>query len=131
MNKRIFLSPPHLGGNELRFVQEAFASNYIAPLGPQVDLFEREFADHLGVSTAAAVSTGTAGLHLALRFAGVKRGDEVFCSSFTFVATANAICYLGARPVFVDPESVSWNMDPDLLAKELELRAAGGRLPRA
>lgn len=130
-NKRIYLSPPHMGGRELEFVGEAFQSNYIAPLGPQVDAFEREFAQQVGASYAVAVSSGTAALHLALRYVGVQPGDEVVCSTFTFVASANAILYLGARPVFVDSESQSWNMDPGLLAECLQKRAKKGCLPKA
>lgn len=123
MIKRIFLSPPHMGGQELEFVHEAFASNYIAPVGPQVEAFEREFAEIVGAKYAAAVSSGTAALHLALRYVGVGEGDEVVCSSFTFVATANAIVYQGAVPVFIDSDETSWNMDPGLLAKFLEKRS--------
>lgn len=131
LDSRIFLSPPHMGGDEITFVEEAFRSNYIAPLGPQVDRFEEEFASQLGVRYSAAVSSGTAGLHLALRYAGVQTGDEVFCSSFTFVATANAILYLGAQPVFIDSDYLSWNMDPILLEMELQKRAEHRKLPKA
>lgn len=130
-NKRIFLSAPHMGGEELDFVQEAFSSNYIAPLGPQLDAFEQEFAEMVGARYAAAVSSGTAALHLLLRYVGVGPGDEVFCSTFTFVASANPILYRGATPVFIDSDSTSWNMDPELLVNELEKRAAGNRLPKA
>jgi dTDP-4-amino-4,6-dideoxygalactose transaminase len=131
MSKRIFLSPPHMGGKELEFVHEAFASNYIAPVGPQVESFEREFAETVGAKYAAAVSSGTAALHLALRYLGVERGDEVICSTFTFVASANAIVYQGAVPVFIDSDETSWNMDPSLLAEFLEERKRVGRLPKA
>ncbi len=131
MSKRIFLSPPHMGGEELDFVQEAFSSNYIAPVGPQINLFEKEFAELTGAEHAAAVSAGTAGLHLVLRYAGVGEGDEVFCSTFTFVASANAILYLGAKPVFIDSDTTTWNMDPVLLAEELERRAKQKNLPKA
>ena len=131
MNKRIFLSPPHLGGEELDFVHEAFSSNYIAPLGPQVDAFEQEFAETVGTKYAAAVSSGTAALHLSLRYAGVATDDEVICSTFTFVASANAILYLGALPVFIDSEPKSWNMNPQLLSDELKRRAQLDRLPKA
>lgn len=120
-----------MGGDEITFVEEAFRSNYIAPLGPQVDRFEEEFADKLGGSYSAAVSSGTAGLHLVLRYAGVKAGDVVFCSTFTFVASANAIRYLGAEPVFIDSDYASWNMDPILLETELCKRATKGTLPKA
>jgi dTDP-4-amino-4,6-dideoxygalactose transaminase len=128
---RIHLSPPHLGPEELRLVEEAFASNWIAPLGPHVDAFESEFAAAVGASHAAAVSSGTAALHLALRSLGVGPGDEVLCSTLTFVASANPIVYEGALPVFVDSEAASWNMDPALLAAELDRAARRGRLPRA
>lgn len=131
MTDRIYLSPPHMGGDELKFIGEAFRSNYIAPLGPQVDMFEQEFIAITKAGYGVAVSSGTAGLHLALRYVGVKSGDEVFCSSFTFVATANAVSYLGAKPVFIDSDFNSWNMDPELLRKELSVRAEEGRLPRA
>ncbi len=131
MKDRIFLSPPHMGGKELDFVHEAFASNYIAPVGPMVDSFEREFAAAVGSPYAAAVSSGTAALHLALRALGVGPGDEVVCSTFTFVASANAILYQGAVPVFIDSDEVSWNMDPGLLGDFLRKRRTAGRLPKA
>ena len=131
MSKRIFLSPPHMGGQELEYIHKAFASNFIAPVGPQVDAFENEFAEIVGARYAAAVSSGTAALHLALRYVGVGQGDDVFCSTFTFVASANAILYQGARPVFVDSEYQSWNMDPQLVAQELSRRAKINRLPKA
>ncbi len=130
-NKRIFLSPPHMGGEELDFINDAFASNYIAPVGPHVDAFEKDFADMVGAKYAAAVSSGTASLHLLLRYVGVGRGDEVLCSTFTFVASANPIMYRGGIPVFIDSDQHSWNMDPKLLAMELETRAAENRLPKA
>jgi pyridoxal phosphate-dependent aminotransferase EpsN len=128
---RLYLSPPHLGKREFDFVREAFDSNWIAPLGPQVDAFEREFCGMTGAPHAAALSSGTAALHLAVRLAGVRRGDEVFCSTFTFVASANPIVYQGASPVFIDSESESWNMDPALLAEEIERCARRGAAPRA
>jgi dTDP-4-amino-4,6-dideoxygalactose transaminase len=128
---RIYLSPPHLSGRELQLVQEAFASNWIAPLGPQVDAFEREFAEAVGAPYALALSSGTAALHLALLLAGVSRGDEVLVSTLTFAASVNPIIYLGARPTFIDSERVSWNMDPALLSDTLEARARAGRLPAA
>ena len=128
---RIYLSPPHLGDLELEFVKEAFATNWIAPLGPHVDAFEQEFAKSVGVAHAAALSSGTAALHLALRLLGLQRGEEVLCSTFTFSASANPIAYEGATPVFIDSEAASWNMDPVLLREELDACAARGRLPRA
>ncbi|MBY6277297.1 aminotransferase class I/II-fold pyridoxal phosphate-dependent enzyme [Symbiobacterium thermophilum] len=128
---RIYLSPPHLSGEEEKYVREALSTNWVAPLGPHVDAFEREFAITVGSPYALAVSSGTAGLHLALIEAGVGPGDEVLVSTLTFAASVNPICYLGARPVFVDSEPLSWNMDPDLLQEELDKRAREGRLPKA
>ncbi|HZL73060.1 MAG TPA: DegT/DnrJ/EryC1/StrS family aminotransferase [Planctomycetota bacterium] len=128
---RLYLSPPHLESRELAYVHEAFASNWIAPLGPQVDAFEKEFCERIGARHAAAVSSGTAALHLAVRLAGVTRGDEVFCSTLTFVASANPIVYQAASPVFIDSEPESWNMDPALLSEELDRCARRGRLPKA
>jgi dTDP-4-amino-4,6-dideoxygalactose transaminase len=128
---RIYLSPPHMGDKELELVKEAFASNWIAPLGPHVDAFEKEFAEYVGVSHAAALSSGTAAIHLALRLLGVQPGDEVLCSTLTFVASANPIVYEGGTPVFIDSEPGSWNMDPALLREELDACAARGYLPRA
>ena len=120
-----------MGGREEQLVQEAFASNWIAPLGPHVDAFEAEFASLVGSSHAAALSSGTAALHLALQLVGVKAGDDVPVSTFTFAASVYPIRYLGANPVFVDSERTSWNMDPRLLEAELRRRAALGRIPKA
>ncbi len=120
-----------MGGDELGLVQDAFATNWIAPLGPHVDAFEKEFAAAVGSPHAAALSSGTAALHLALRLVGVARDDEVLCSTFTFSASANPIVYEGARPVFIDSEAESWNMDPALLAQALESRAKQNRRPKA
>ncbi len=131
MNQRIYLSPPHLGTEELELVKEAFASNWIAPLGPHVDAFEKEVASYVGIGHAAALSSGTAALHLSLLLLGIQPGDEVICSSLTFSASANPIVYLGAHPVFVDCDPATWNMDVSLLAEELRVCAARGRLPRA
>lgn len=128
---RVYLSPPHMSGEELALVGEAFASNWIAPLGPHVDSFEREVAEKVGVGHACALSSGTAALHLALILLGIGRDDVVLTSSLTFAATANAITYVGAHPVFVDSDRSSWNMDPQLLRDELERRARTGRLPKA
>ncbi len=129
--ERIFLSAPHMGGTELDFVREAFDSNYIAPVGPQLNAFEEEFADEVGAKYAVAVTSGTAALHLLLRYVGVETGDTVFCSSFTFVASANPILYLGATPVFIDSDRKSWNMDPILLAEELRKCHKNDCLPKA
>jgi pyridoxal phosphate-dependent aminotransferase EpsN len=120
-----------MGGNEQALVAEAFASNWIAPLGPHVDGFEAEFAARVGSRHAAALSSGTAALHLALQLVGVGAGDEVLVSSLTFSASVNPIVYLGARPVFIDSERGSWNMDPALLEETLEARARAGKLPKA
>lgn len=131
MSQRIYLSPPHIGEMELELVKDAFASNWVAPLGPHVDAFEKEFAALIGVRHAAALSSGTAALHLALRLLQLEPGDEVICSSLTFVASANPIVYEGGRPVFIDADPATWNLDPDLLAEELKWSAARGRRPRA
>ena len=120
LHKKIYLSPPHLNGEEIDFIKDAIDSNWIAPLGPHVDAFESEVADYVGVKQAAALSSGTAGLHLALEMLGVQKGDHVFCSDLTFVASANAIRYLNAIPVFIDAEPTSWNMSPCALEKAFE-----------
>jgi dTDP-4-amino-4,6-dideoxygalactose transaminase len=131
MSQRIYLSSPHMGTLERSYVEEAFASNWIAPLGPHVDAFQEEFARCVGAPYALAVSSGTAALHLALQLVGVGPGDEVLVSTLTFSASVNPIRYLGASPVFIDSERASWNMDPDLLSEEIERRALSGKLPRA
>src|SRR5882724_9948759 len=129
--QRIFLSPPHLGVAERELLLDALESNWIAPLGPHVDAFEREFAAYLGVEHAAALSSGTAAIHLGLRLLGLRPGEEVICSTLTFAASANPIVYEGGTPVFIDSEETTWNMDPTLLREELDACAANGRLPRA
>ncbi|MBC1193987.1 aminotransferase class I/II-fold pyridoxal phosphate-dependent enzyme [Microcystis aeruginosa BLCCF158] len=131
MDKPILLSTPHIGERELAFVQEAFTTNWIAPVGPHVDAFEQEFCQVVGSSHAAALSSGTAALHLALRLLGISRGDQVFCSTLTFIASANPIVYQGGIPVFIDSDRKSWNMNPDLLREAIEKRAKQGRLPKA
>jgi dTDP-4-amino-4,6-dideoxygalactose transaminase len=123
---RIFLSPPDVGADERALLLDAFDSNWIAPLGPHVDAFEAEFAAHVGASHAVALSSGTAALHLALLLHGVGPGDRVLCPTMTFVATANAIRYVGAEPVFVDADA-SWNLDPGLVEAELARAAAAGQ----
>ena len=128
---RIYLSAPHMSGEEMGYIQEAFDSNWIAPLGPHVDAFEHEFAQSVGAKAALAVSSGTAALHLALRVAGVGSADEVFVSTLTFTASVNPVLYQGAAPVFIDSELRSWNLDPTLLVEALERRAKMGRLPKA
>jgi dTDP-4-amino-4,6-dideoxygalactose transaminase len=129
--KPILLSTPHIGDRELEFVKEAFDTNWIAPVGPHIDAFEEEFCQVTGADYAAALASGTAALHLALQLVGVERGDEVFCSTLTFAASANPIVYLGAKPVFIDSDRTSWNMNPDLLQEALEKRARIGKLPKA
>ena len=129
--KRIYLSSPHLSGREYSYVQEAFESNWIAPLGPNVNRFEEELAACLGVKGTAALSSGTAALHLALLQEGVERGDRVFCSALTFAATANPILYEDGEAVFIDSEPVSWNMSPAALKRALEDAELEGRLPKA
>ena len=131
LTERLYLSPPYLTGEELALVQEAIESGWVAPLGPQVDAFEREFAEAVGAPYALALSSGTAALHLALIEAGVQAGDEVAVSTLTFAASAFPILYLGARPVFIDSEYQSWNMDPNLLAEWLQGRERRGSLPKA
>ena len=131
---RIWLSPPDMPARAREMLLDAYDSNWIAPLGPHVNAFEREFAERLGHPDAAALASGTAALHLALVLLGVRPGDDVICSTFTFVATANAIRYCGARPVFIDSDLRTWNMDPQLLEAELaeRVRTSGAAaLPRA
>jgi len=129
--KRIFLSPPHMGGEEMHFVREAFESNYIAPLGPMVDAFEQEFAEKVGIPYAVAVVSGTAAMHLSLRVLGMGPGDEVIASTLTFIGGVTPIVFQGATPVFIDSERISWNMDADLLAEEIEACKRRGKLPKA
>ncbi|MGA9380777.1 MAG: DegT/DnrJ/EryC1/StrS family aminotransferase [Phormidium sp.] len=131
MAKPILLSTPHIGDRELEFVKEAFNTNWIAPVGPNVDAFEQEFCQVIGASYAAAVSSGTAALHLALKLVGVQPGDEVFCSTLTFIASANPIIYLGAKPIFIDSDRTTWNMNPELLRESLDKKAKIGNLPKA
>ena len=120
-----------MSGKEIGFIQEAFTTNWIAPLGPNVDAFEREFCQAVGADHALALSSGTAALHLALILAGVTHGDNVLVSTLTFSASVNPIIYVGATPVFVDCEAESWNMDAGILVSELERRAKIGKLPKA
>ncbi len=127
---KIWLSAPDLRGNEKRYADEAFATNWVAPVGPHIDAFERELAAKVGAKHAVAVSSGTAALHLALRLLGVGPGDEAVCSSLTFVASITPAMMQGATPVFIDSEPGSWNLDPRLLAAFLDTRAREGRLPK-
>ncbi|MCX2739950.1 DegT/DnrJ/EryC1/StrS family aminotransferase [Pontibacter anaerobius] len=132
MNEKIWLSSPHMGESEFKNVKEAFETNWIAPLGPHVDGFERDLATYLGEGMhVAALSSGTAALHLALIILGVQAGDEVICQSMTFSASANPIAYQGATPVFVDSEEETWNMSPELLEVAIQDRIAKGKKPKA
>jgi dTDP-4-amino-4,6-dideoxygalactose transaminase len=129
--KRIYLSPPDLDGRERDLLIEALESNWITTLGPQVDAFEQEICKKIGIKSAVALASGTAGLHLVLLLLGVGPGDEVLCSDLTFAASGNAIAYLGAKPVFIDSDHTTWNMDPALLAEELDACPKKGKLPKA
>ncbi len=122
MSRRIWLSSPHMGGNEKKFVNEAFESNWIAPLGPNVDNFEKELVEYTKACHCAALSSGTSAIHLALIILGVKKDDEVICQSFTFSASANPIIYQGAIPIFIDSEKTTWNIEPNLLEKAIKER---------
>ena len=129
---KIWLSTPHMGGNEIKYVQEAFDTNWISPVGPHITAFENELAAYTGMKYCAALSSGTAAIHLALMLLGVERGDEVLCSTFTFSGTCNPIVYLGATPVFVDSELMTWNMDPVLLDEAIGDRIRKtGKKPKA
>lgn len=129
---KIWLSSPHMGGTEREYVNSAFDTNWVAPLGPNVDMFEVAIEDYVGNSChVAALSSGTAAIHLALELLGVCRGDEVICQSFTFSASANPILYLGATPIFVDSEAETWNISPKLLKQAIEDRIAKGKKPKA
>lgn len=131
MDKRIFLSSPHMSGHEQEYITDAFNTNWIAPLGPNVDAFEKETAAYVGVNGALALSSGTAAIHLALKLVGVSAGDEVFCSSLTFAASANPIMYERAIPVFIDSEPESWNMSPIALRRAFQDATQRKRLPKA
>ena len=131
MKSKIWLSSPHIGKNELRYVKEAFETNWIAPLGPNISTFEKELEGITNTSSAAAMSSGTSAIHLALILLGVKSGDYVFCQSMTFCATANPIVYQGAIPVFIDSERDTWNMDPNLLRTALRESRSKNKLPKA
>jgi len=128
---RIYLSAPHMSGYEQKYIDEAFSTNWIAPLGPNVEAFERQVAEYVGVKGAVALSSGTAAIHLALKLLGVKPGDRVICSSFTFAASANPIIYEHGEPVFIDSEPESWNMSPLALERALHTLARENKLPKA
>jgi len=131
VDTRILLSIPHMSGEEHEYVEQAFATNWVAPLGPNVDAFEQELSEYIGGSYVAALNTGTAAIHLALRLLDVSIGDFVLCQSFTFIASANPIVYQGAEPVFIDSESQTWNMCPKALKKALQHFKRLGKLPKA
>ena len=128
MKKRIFLSSPHMSGNEQKYIQEAFSTNWVAPLGPNVDTFEKDLASYVGSKYASATVSGTSAIHLALRLLNVGKGDTVFCSSLTFAASCNPVLYQGATPVFIDSDYKTWNMSPKALKKAFEMEK---QLPKA
>jgi len=130
-NSRIWLSSPHMGGTEEKFVKEAFDSNWIAPLGPNVDGFEADLQEYLGIDHAAVLTSGTAAIHLALIILGIKAGDEVLVSSFTFSGSINPVIYQAAIPVMIDSEDSTWNLDPKLLEKAITERISLGKKPKA
>ena len=130
-SSKIWLSSPHMGGNEQKYVKKAFDENWIAPLGPNVNGLEQELASYLEVEEVAALNSGTGAIHLSLTIAGVQAGDYVLCSTFTFCATANPIKYLNAHPVFIDSEELTWNCDPILLEKAIVELIAEGKKPKA
>jgi len=132
MNNKIWLSSPHMGGTEQDYVQEAFDTNWIAPLGPNVNGFEADLQDYLGQSKeVAAISSGTAGIHLALILLGIQRDDLVLCQSFTFSASANPIMYQGAKPIFIDSERETWNMCPEHLEEAINDSISNHKKPKA
>lgn len=132
MREKIWLSSPHMGGNERQFVTEAFDTNWVAPLGPNVNGFETDLARYLGEGVhVAALSSGTAAIHLGLILLGVQAGDEVICQSMTFSASANPIAYLGAKPIFIDSEKDTWNMSPEFLEEAILNRIQKGKKPKA
>lgn len=131
LSKRIYLSSPHMGGLEEGFVKEAFDTNWIAPLGPNVDSFERELVKLVGVKSAVALASGTSAIHMALKYLGVTSGNIVFCSTLTFAASCNPIIYQGALPVFIDSESETWNMSPIALEKAFKEHVGKGVTPKA
>src|SRR6186997_2983489 len=128
---KIWLSSPHMGSKEFEFVKEAFDTNWIAPVGPHVDGFEKDICLFTCAENAVVLSSGTAAIHLALILLGVGPGDEVLCQSFTFAATANPIVYQGAMPVFIDSETETWNLDPEFLEQAILDRIKKGKKPKA
>ncbi|TFB14185.1 aminotransferase class I/II-fold pyridoxal phosphate-dependent enzyme [Filobacillus milosensis] len=129
--ERVFLSSPHMSGNEQKYIQEAFDLNWIAPLGNNVDGFEKELSNYNSISHTAVLSSGTAAIHLALKLLGVEQGDTVFCSTLTFVATVNPVLYEKGTPVFIDSEPDTWNMSPDALKRAFVDAEQAGKLPKA
>ena len=130
LSNKIWLSSPHMGGNEINYVNQAFDTNWIAPLGPNVDNFEKDLCSFTGAKYAAALSSGTAAIHLALIQLGVNSRDEVICSTFTFSATVNPIIYQGAIPIFIDSEELTWNISPQLLKEAIVDRISKGKKPK-
>ena len=128
--KRLYLSPPHMGGNEIKYVNEAFETNWLSSVGPNLDAFEAAFSDYVG-RPCVALASGTAAIHLALKLVGVARGDQVVCPTLTFVASANPICYLDAEPIFVDSETKSWNMDANAFEDAAKHARANGKRIKA
>jgi pyridoxal phosphate-dependent aminotransferase EpsN len=131
MKEKIWLSPPHMSGREMKYIQEAFDGNWIAPVGPNIDAFESELCAYTGSKYAVALSSGTAALHLALIVLGIQKSDIVLCQSLTFVATANPIVYLGATPVFIDSEPATWNLCPNALEDAIKYYVKLGKKPKA
>ena len=132
MKNRIWLSSPHMGGNEQKYINDAFNSNWIAPMGENVDRFEKDLQNYLGNNSyVLALSSGTAAIHIGLILLGVNKGDEVICQSFTFSASANPIIYLGAKPIFIDSELDTWNLCPEILEKAILDRISKGKKPKA
>jgi len=130
-SQRLFLSPPHMSGREEAYVKEAFASNYVAPAGPMLEAFEKEFADYTGIPHAVAVASGTAAIHLALKSLDLSPGDEIWASTLTFIGSVGAAIHERLTPVFFEPDETSWALDPALLREELAAAAKRGRLPKA
>lgn len=132
LNSKIYLSPPHMSGYEQEFIEKAFNQNWIAPLGPNVNSFEKELKNYLNQNIyVTALSSGTAAIHIALILLGIKKGDEIICQTKTFAASVNPVIYLGAKPIFVDSEEYTWNMCPDVLEKTIKKRISIGNMPKA
>ena len=132
MKQKVWLSSPHMGGNEMKYVQEAYDTNWVAPLGPNVNGFEQDLSNYVGEdSKVACLSSGTAAIHLALILAGVEQDDDVLCQTFTFFASANPIVYLGANPIFIDSETATWNMCPIALEEAIKDQISKNKKPKA